>query len=153
MPQPDRITWTVVANAEHVRVFEERPRGAPLHELVEWDRRPTEDERRHADHQRGVQKQRFGYARPAMTDRDFSAHTEHKFLHHLARDLRTAGAVGSYESLILLAPPKALGVLKLELGGLVDKRVEDTEACDCIEEKADAIQARVNRLREQHAQS
>jgi protein required for attachment to host cells len=153
MPQPDRITWTIVANAEHVRVFEERPRGADLHELVEWDRRPTEDERRHADHQRGVQKQRFGYARGETTDHDLTGHTEHKFLHHLAHDLRTAGATGSFESLILLAPPKALGVLRGELGDLADKRVEDSEACDCVEEKADAIQARVHRLREQHLKS
>lgn len=139
MPRPLTITWVVVANAEHARVFEERHPGAQLQELADWDRRPTEE----------LQQQSFGSGRPTVNARDFAFELEEKFLGRFADELRRAAPLGRFERLILIAPAKTLGILKKELGDGTAKRVERTLTCDCVEENAEALEDRLRKLREE----
>lgn len=151
MPRPFTTTWVVVANAEQVRVFEERHPGAPLEELADWDRRPSEEGRGQAHHEKAVQEQRFGFGRPTVNARDFAFEVEEKFLAPFVEALRKAAPAGRYERLILIAPAKTLGILKAELGDVGEKRIELTSTCDCVEENAEALEDRLRKLREQSA--
>jgi protein required for attachment to host cells len=53
-----------------------------------------------------------GGARSAMEQTDFHDQTEHRFLTELAKRLDAAVMGGETKSLILVAPPRALGVLR-----------------------------------------
>jgi protein required for attachment to host cells len=50
--------------------------------------------------------------RSAMEQTDWHAHTEQRFLQRLARHLDAAVNAGQAKSLIVVAPPRALGVLR-----------------------------------------
>jgi protein required for attachment to host cells len=147
MLKPMKITWVVVADGERARVLEERRRGAPLVELESWERRQSEEDRRHAQHEKAVGGQRFGLGRPTVNLRDFAEQAEHRFLARYAAQLRLAHAHRRYEALILIAPPRALGVLRAELGRPAARRVECSDAYDRVTDRPDALRERVRALR------
>jgi len=144
---PTTITWLIVANAEHCRALEERRRGGVLKALDAWDRRQTEEDRRHAHHQPAVSGQRSGFGRPVVNLRDFEAQAERRFLTRYAHQLSLAGVKGRYERLILIATPAALGVLREELGRPVRRHLERTAVCDCVGEAPDVLRERIRALR------
>lgn len=144
---PTTITWIIVANSERCRALEERRRGAALKELHGWDRRPTEQDRRHAHHEPAVNRQRFGFGRYVVNPRDLEALAERRFLSRYARELSLAAVKGAYQRLVLIATPPALGVLREELGGPVQRRIERTAACDCVGEAPETLRERVRALR------
>jgi protein required for attachment to host cells len=53
-----------------------------------------------------------GAGRSAMEQTDWHAQEEHRFLQKLAGDLEAAVNAGDVKSLIVVAPPRALGVLR-----------------------------------------
>jgi len=144
---PTTVTWVIVANSERCRALEERRRGGVLKELEAWDCRQAEQDRRHADHEPAVRGQRFGLGRSVVNRRDFEAQAERRFLTRYAHQLHLAGVKGRYERLILIATPPALGVLREELGRPVQRYLERTAACDCVEETPGALRERVRTLR------
>lgn len=147
MPLPPTITWIVVANGERARVFEERHHGALLRERPEWERHPTPADQRHAKHEKATLPSRFGLGRPVVNLYDFADEAERRFLGRLAGDLRRAAAEARYHWLVLIAPPRALGVLRLALGPLADRRVERADARDCVEADLEALRRRLRELR------
>lgn len=144
MLTPKKTTWIVVANAQRCRVFEEQRRGAELHELPAWARDSTPG---HAHHEKAVQGQRFGYGQAVVNERDFAQEAERTFLAGCAADLELAAAKRSYEALILVAAPRALGVLRDELGRNARELVERSEVCDCVEDGAERMRERVRAMR------
>ncbi|MGZ3276098.1 MAG: host attachment protein [Caulobacteraceae bacterium] len=147
MLQPVRITWVVVANGERTRVLEQRRRGAPLCELPAWERQQTDEDRRHAHHEKSVESQRFGFGRPTINRRDVVDEAERRFLARFARQLRLARAHRRYEGLILIAPPRALGALKAALGRSFARCIECAEAHDRTASSAEVLRKRVRDLR------
>jgi len=144
MPTLKKITWVVAANAERCRVFEERRRGADLQELPSWAPHAAVPR---AHHEKAVQGQRFGYGQAVVNERDFAHEAERVFLSRCAAALDLAAAKRSYEGLILIAPPHALGVLRDELGRGARELVERSEVCDCVAETAGQLRERVREMR------
>jgi protein required for attachment to host cells len=144
---PVKITWVVVANGERARVLEQRRRGAPLCELPGWERQQTDEDRRLARHERAVEGQRFGFGRPTVNLRDFAEVAERRFLARFATQLRLARAQRRYEQLILIAPPRALGALKAELGRSCGRCIEHAEPHDGTAASPELLRERIRALR------
>jgi protein required for attachment to host cells len=74
----------------------------------------------------GTQKQSFGYGRPAMEETDFHQQDEDRWVKDAADRLKQRALRNDYEALVIVAPPKALGVLRKELHKEVERRVVAT---------------------------
>ena len=71
----------------------------------------------------GTQGQSFGYGRPAMDETDFHQQEEDNWVKEAAEQLRMRALRNDFNALAIIAPPKALGVLRKELHKEVEKRV------------------------------
>jgi protein required for attachment to host cells len=74
----------------------------------------------------GTQKQSFGYGRPAMDETDFHQQDENRWVKEAADKLKQRALRNDYDALVIVAPPKALGVLRKELHKEVERRVVAT---------------------------
>ena len=101
------ITWIVAADGARARVFEERVHGGPLHELTE-----------HAVHAAA-----HAHARAAVG----ADHAEAKFLHQVAEVVNRASDAQTFQHLVLMAPPKALGELRTLLKATSLAKVRDAD--------------------------
>lgn len=64
-----------------------------------------------------------GYGRPSMEETDFHQQEEDNWVKEAAEDLRMRALTNDFEALCIIAPPKALGVLRKELHKEVERRV------------------------------
>ncbi len=71
----------------------------------------------------GTQKQSFGYGRPAMDETDFQQQDEDRWVKDAAEQLKARALRNDFDALVIVAPPKALGVLRKELHKEVERRV------------------------------
>ncbi|HEU5481617.1 MAG TPA: host attachment family protein [Sphingomicrobium sp.] len=71
----------------------------------------------------GVQKQRWGDARPAMDEPDFHQQGEDRWVKDAAEELKRRALRNDFDSLVVIAPPKALGVLRKEFHKEVERRI------------------------------
>jgi protein required for attachment to host cells len=71
----------------------------------------------------GTQGQRWGDGRPAMEETDFHQQEEDRWIKDAAEELKKRALRGDFEALAIVAPPKALGVLRKELHKQVEKRI------------------------------
>ena len=71
----------------------------------------------------GTQAQSFGYGRPAMEETDYHQQEEDRWVKDAADQLRKRVLANDFEALAIVAPPKALGVLRKELHKEVEKRI------------------------------
>lgn len=71
----------------------------------------------------GANKQSFGYGRPAMEETDFHQQEEDRWVKDAADELKKRALRNDFDALAVIAPPKALGVLKKCLHKEVQKRV------------------------------
>ena len=74
----------------------------------------------------GTQKQSGGYGRPAMEDTDLHQQEEDRWVKDAADQLRQRALRNDFEALAIIAPPKALGVLRKALHKEVERRVVAT---------------------------
>lgn len=74
----------------------------------------------------GSQGQRWGDARPAMDETDFHQQAEDRWVKDAAEELKKRALRNDFEALAIVAPPKALGVLRKELHKEVERRVVAT---------------------------
>ncbi len=74
----------------------------------------------------GSQGQRWGDARPAMDETDFHQQAEDRWVKEAAEELKKRALRNDFEALAIIAPPKALGVLRKELHKEVERRVVAT---------------------------
>lgn len=128
MPLKQKKTWIVVADGAKARIFQRSGRHGPLAPVpgeyfVEPEaRRPTRDIG--ADRPGRVQES-ANAARHAMEPRvDWHRFAKAQFAKGVASALETAALAGKYDSLILVAPPQALGDLRGALGGKTHALVE-----------------------------
>jgi len=71
----------------------------------------------------GTQGQRWGDARPAMDETDFHQLEEDRWIKEAAEELKERALRNDFDALAIVAPPKALGVLRKNLHKEVEKRV------------------------------
>lgn len=71
----------------------------------------------------GVQAQRFGDARPAMGETDFHQQGEDRWVKDVAGELNRRALRNDFSVLAIIAPPKALGVLRKALHKEVERRI------------------------------
>jgi protein required for attachment to host cells len=71
----------------------------------------------------GTQGQRFGDARPAMEETDFHQQEEDRWVKEAAEELKRRVLKHDFDALAIVAPPKALGVLRKCLHKQVERRI------------------------------
>ena len=71
----------------------------------------------------GTQGQSAGYGRPAMDETDFHQQEEDRWVKDAAEDLKKRALRNDFDALAIIAPPKALGVLRKELHKEVERRI------------------------------
>jgi protein required for attachment to host cells len=93
-------------------------------------RTEAHDERKDADFDRelktdaqGSTSSSTGYGRDSMEETDFKQQEEDNWVKEAAEQLRMRALKNDFEHLCIIAPPKALGVLRKELHKEVEKRV------------------------------
>jgi protein required for attachment to host cells len=71
----------------------------------------------------GTVKQSFGYGRSTYEEPDFQQQEEDRWIKDAADELRARVMRNDFDALAIVAPPKALGVLKKCLHKEVEKRI------------------------------
>lgn len=74
----------------------------------------------------GAQKQSFGYGRSTMEETDFHQQEEDNWVKEAAEDLKKRALANDFGALAIIAPPKALGVLRKALHKEVERRIVAT---------------------------
>ena len=74
----------------------------------------------------GTVKQSFGYGRSTYEEPDFQQQEEDRWIKDAADELRARVMRNDFDALAIVAPPKALGVLKKCLHKEVERRLEFT---------------------------
>ena len=90
------------------------------------DERPDRKDRDIRSDAPGTQKQSFGFGRPAMEETDFHQQDEDRWVKDAAEKLKQRALRNDYEALAIIAPPRALGVLRKVLHKEVERRVVAT---------------------------
>jgi protein required for attachment to host cells len=71
----------------------------------------------------GTQSPRVGIGRDTMEETDFHQQEEDAWVKEAAEELRRRALRNDFDSLVIIAPPKALGVLRKQLHKEVERRI------------------------------
>jgi protein required for attachment to host cells len=71
----------------------------------------------------GTSKQSFGYGAPALDEPDYHQQEEDRWVKEAAEELKKRALRNDFDALAVIAPPKALGVLRKELHKEVERRI------------------------------
>ena len=71
----------------------------------------------------GTQSQRVGMGRDTMEETDFHQQEEDRWVKDAADELKRRALRNDFDALVVIAPPKALGVLRKELHKEVERRI------------------------------
>jgi protein required for attachment to host cells len=71
----------------------------------------------------GLQAQRWGDARPAMDETDFHQQEEDRWVKEAAEELNRRALANDFDALVIVAPPKALGILRKKLHKQTERRI------------------------------
>ena len=71
----------------------------------------------------GTVKQSFGYGRSTYEEADFQQQEEDRWIKDAAEELKARALRNDFDSVAIIAPPKALGFLKKNLHKEVQKRI------------------------------
>ena len=71
----------------------------------------------------GSVQQSFGYGRSTYEEPDFQQQEEDRWIKDAAEELKTRALRNDFDALALVAPPKALGLLKKSLHKEVERRI------------------------------
>ncbi|WP_310467097.1 host attachment family protein [Sphingomonas sp.] len=74
----------------------------------------------------GTTAQSGGYGRPAMDETDFHQQAEDEWVKEAADELKKRVLQNDFDALAIVAPPKALGVLRKSLHKEVERRIVAT---------------------------
>ncbi len=74
----------------------------------------------------GSQSSRVGIGRDTMEETDFHQQEEDRWVKDAAEELKKRALRNDFEALVVIAPPKALGVLRKELHKEVERRIVAT---------------------------
>lgn len=140
-------TWILVADGDQARVFEERQRASDVREIE--DRRMGRsggDYPRAAAHGATVHD-RAGHGQHGAGERAPHDEAEDRFLERVAESLAAPARDGVFQSLVIMAPPRALGVLRQALPKAAHAVLEASDPHECVRETADDIRQRLRKVR------
>ena len=140
-------TLVVVADGGGARAFEEPRRHGPLRERVDWRMFPNPADRQLAYTHGGTASERMGSGRHNVLDAPPTEAAETHFLREVAERLNRVAAADGFAHLVLIAPPKALGVLRKHLAPAALRRFELTDDHDRRAEDAETLRRSLHRLR------
>ena len=140
-------TLVVVADGGGMRAYEEPRRHGPLKERTDWRMRPNPAERQLAYTHGGTASERMGSGRHNVLDAPPTEAAETLFLRDVAARLNRAAAADGFAHLVIIAPPKALGVLRKHLEQAALRRLELTDDHDRRAEDAETLRRSLHRLR------
>lgn len=144
----DRIeTLVILADGAQARGLGERRRHGPLSELDRWTMKAAEADRHLATTYGGTVTDRVGYGRDNVLEAPPAETAEKRFLEGVAEQINRSAAAGEFEHLVLIAPPRALGVLRHALKPAVARRIEVTDDHERIRASADDVRAVLRDLR------
>lgn len=144
----DRIeTLVILADGMQARGLAERRRHGPLSELASWGLKADESERHIARTHGGTVTSRVGYGRDNVLEAPPAEAAEKRFLEEVAERINRSAAAGEFEHLVLIAPPRALGVLRQALKPAVVRRIEVTDDHERIRATAEEIRSILRDLR------
>lgn len=141
----DKRTLLVLADGRRVRLFEESRRGGPLKERGAWLRAMP------PFHHPGSAQQVTVRARTSATSH--AGHEpprdkgERRFLTDLADHLDQVMRDQHFDDLVLIAPPRALGVLRKALPAGLQRRVAATDPHDRLDDTLDQVHAHLRAAR------
>lgn len=141
----DGRTLVVLADGRRVRLFEEARLAGPLHERGEWLKGMAPFEQPGGT-QRVTVHARAGGSTHASHEppRDKG---ERQFLTDLVEHLEHVVKDHHFDHLAVMAPPRALGVLRKALPAALAKRVAVTDPHDRLDESVVAVQEHLRAAR------
>lgn len=120
-----RKTWVLVADGARARVLESAGPGCGLVAALNFDfaasRAPSRDYGSDRPGRGQGAGGTAGHAKPSKVD--WHTFEKHLFAKELATALTAALGENAFDDLVLVAPPKALGELRLALGDALKARV------------------------------
>jgi len=139
------ITWMLVADGRRARLLVEHRRGANLEEP--WAMEIGPDDLYDPQDRPPRSFDRVGAGRHAM-DKGRSLHEqeEEKFLRRVADRLSDAERHSQFDHLVIVAPPRALGLLRGLLSDSAKARVRADLPKDLLEEPALKLRERLGEL-------
>lgn len=145
------VTWIVAADAIEARIFAERVRSGPVKELVSMRMSATDAEREEHHKPQATVHDRHGHGRHGAGERKDGDDALRRFLRRVASSLSLAATRGDYDSLVLMGPPRALGVLRDVLPGPIAARVEASDPHERRRDTADEVRQHLREARARHA--
>lgn len=146
----DGRTLVVVADGRKARVFEEARRGGALHEKAEWLAELPEYSVGEGSSP-GRVYDRFGHASHGVTSQSPHDKAEHEFLVGLVGQLERIVREHDFDALVLIAAPKALGVLREALPKGLERKLKETDAHDRLAATAEQLHETLRNLRRESA--
>lgn len=127
MIHPKRTTWFLVADGARANIFVNEGRGTGLRPAFEQEFvAPTRNPDRAAGSDKpGRSFDRFGAGRHAMeVEEDWRSHQRRLFAKALNEELERHAQDNAYDDLVVVAPPKFLGLLRDAMGKNVERRLK-----------------------------
>lgn len=144
----DRLeTLVILADGVQARGLAERRRHGPLAELASWSLKADEADRHLARTHGGTVTDRVGYGRDNVLEAPPAEAAEKRFLEGVAERINRSAAGGEFEHLVLMAPPRALGVLRQALKPAVLRRIDVTDDHERIKATAEEVRVILRDLR------
>jgi protein required for attachment to host cells len=140
-------TLVVVADGGGARAFMEKVRHGPLTELTSWASIAPKSERNRDSGHSGTVTSRFGYGRNRVREISPAEAAERNFLVRVAERIGRAAIQGQFEKLVVIAPPKALGILRALMDPAASRRIEVSEPHDRLDDSAEELRQRLHNLR------
>jgi protein required for attachment to host cells len=139
-------TLILLADGARARGLAEHRRHGPLEARPDWTADAPASDRRGHGRTSGTAPQPDS-GRSNVHDASPADAAESRFLTRLADDLEKAATAGAFEHLVLIAPPRALGVLRAALGPQASRRLEACDPHERLTETAAEIRARLRDIR------
>jgi protein required for attachment to host cells len=146
----DGRTLVVVADGRKARVFEEARRGGPLHERAEW----LSDLAEFKPGQGGSPGRvydRMGHASHGVTTDSPNDKGERAFVEGLVAEVDRIVQQHAIDELVLIAAPRALGVLRAALPKGLERKLKESDAHDRTAATTSEIEEALRALRRKSA--
>lgn len=140
-------TWIVAADAAAARIFEERLRAGDVREREDLRVRADSSDQPQSHRHMATVHEGGGFGRHGAGTREASDEAERRFLRRVAESLEAAAKRDAFDRLVLMAPPRALGLLRAELGPACLRRLDVCDPHERVHDDADAIRQRLRDAR------
>ncbi|OHB40147.1 MAG: hypothetical protein A2882_12485 [Phenylobacterium sp. RIFCSPHIGHO2_01_FULL_70_10] len=145
--QDEGVTWIVAADGAEAKVFEERLKAGAVHELPDWRMSQSGGDFPKATSHGATVHESGGPGRHQSGEHAPRQEAEDRFLRRVAEALGQAASRNTYQHLVLMAPPRALGALRSALPKPAHDRLAGSDAHECVREGADQIRERLRAVR------